>query len=300
MLGLLAFASTAALFLLTLPIVAALFPFVESGEAGFSPDRQLAYGQLLVAFVGIGVASGLGFVAVQQLIAARQAVDQEAEALKDERRARADTAESQAREVLSALYIELNQNRLIAFFYEQRVEFTRPIRPYGSTPGFNRRVFDQVMGGPLWAISDFGTGLAAVAAAYDKMIELNAILAVRRWLPIPLAGGLVALGRGADQDGAGVRWSLFVLTGVIGLVGIVGTHSYVFVSGMATEARVAIEAAMEAVYCRIGPEGGQLDWEQVDSSSPAPRARIVAVRQPAALERVLAKVGLWLAETFGL
>jgi hypothetical protein len=56
--GAAAFLGVVGLILISLVIIPQVFPNVGSGESGFSVDRQLAYGQLLVAFMGFGLAAG--------------------------------------------------------------------------------------------------------------------------------------------------------------------------------------------------------------------------------------------------
>jgi len=73
-----------ALLLVSLPFVSFVFPYLASGPSGFDPGTQLAYGQLLAAFVAVALAGGLGLVAVEQLVAGRQAVEQGQRALMEE------------------------------------------------------------------------------------------------------------------------------------------------------------------------------------------------------------------------
>ena len=44
----------------TLPFIASVFPYVASGPSGFDASTQLAYGQLLAAFVAVSLAGASG------------------------------------------------------------------------------------------------------------------------------------------------------------------------------------------------------------------------------------------------
>ena len=83
------------------------------------------------------------------------------------------------------------------------------------------------------------------------------------------------------------------------LVGIVGTRSYVFASGLATAARAAIEEAMQMVYSRMANDDAELVWAGQDRDF-VPRFRVVPLQDPTWAERAVGRAGLWLADLFRL
>jgi hypothetical protein len=137
-----------ALLLITLPFIASVFLYLASGPTGFDPGTQLAYGQLLGAFVAVALAGGLGLVAVEQLAASRQTVEQGQRALEEERLARAAAVQAQTRQVLDALLLELGNNRSVALMLEGRLAVD-PSQRYRVTLGFSRGIFDGLITGSL-------------------------------------------------------------------------------------------------------------------------------------------------------
>lgn len=136
----------------------------------------------------MALAAGLGFVAVQQLVAGRQSMQQGASALKEDRNARDQAKEAQIQAVLKSLQLEIHRNRLAALAQEHRLELIGA----GQRVGFSTRMADALASGALWALADEDSILDLVGQAYADSADLVSAVSPIRWLPVVLSGFALA------------------------------------------------------------------------------------------------------------
>lgn len=271
-LGLAAF--SIAIYLISLPVVGHVFPYLVS--RGFQPSEQLGYGQLYAAFLAIAITGTFGWFAVKQLELGRESIALDVAA-------RQEAQKAEAKRILTALYLELSRNRIAGLHYEGRLRLARVPQP--DDFAFRTNVFEAAIAGPLWSLPATDRLWRDLSDAYARSGKLGAEVHPWRWQKLLLAGPVIALVR-HDWRGSTLAGGL-----IPALSRLVATSAGVIVSGEARLTREAIERAMCVLYSEL-TEGAQLclddlnreldgDMEVLPERIPS-RAEIILSRLPLA------------------
>jgi hypothetical protein len=239
------------------------FLWIQPREvAGANYAVEFAWDQLLAGAFTVILALIFGRYAVDQVRLAREAIE-------NDRQTQAESRKAETRRILLALLNELHHNRTTALMHEGRL-LRAPLLLKKSSLSFQRRVFDELTGGPLWGISLEEDLWSAVSKAYWDV----QILEVALQPEVPWWAAIV----GALTVGVLESESEFIsLKDCVGL-GLLGFAMYVGVilkadftakrNGTVARSRQSIEAAMDSIY-QVLSGGTRLPWAQWDRGAPA-------------------------------